>query len=127
MKRHCYSVYLLTSSSRRALYTGMTRHLEGRLFEHREAGEETFAGKYKAYRLVYYEDFQWVQSAIAREKEIKGWSRKKKEALIRSVNPGWNDLSAEWGKPVSLLNVRSASGKTQGPSRQNPGARDDKS
>lgn len=126
MKRHCYSVYMLTSSSRRALYTGMTRHLEGRLFDHREAGDDTFVGRYKAYRLVYYEDFQWVQSAIAREKEIKGWSRRKKEALIRSVNPGWKDLSADWGKPFPLMKVAGPVGETQGPSRQKQGARDDR-
>ena len=105
MRKHRYSVYLLTSSSRRALYTGVTNDLEFRKLQHLETGEETFVGKYKAYRLVYYEDYRWVQSAIAREKEIKGWSRKKKEALIRSVNPGWKDLSADWGKSFPLMNV----------------------
>lgn len=100
---------MLTSSSRRALYTGVTNDLEFRKVLHLESGDETFVGRYKVYRLVYYEEFQWIQAAIAREKEIKGWSRKKKEALIRSVNPGWKDLSADWGKPFPLRSVANQS------------------
>jgi putative endonuclease len=77
----------------------MTNDLDFRHRKHLEAGAETFVGKYKVYRVVYFEEYQWVQSAIAREKEIKGWSRRKKEALINSMNPEWKDLSAAWGKP----------------------------
>src|SRR4051812_11451971 len=98
-REHRYYVYILTSSSRRALYTGITNSVMTRLGQHRESGPDTFAGRYKTSRLVYYETFQDVRRAIAREKEIKGWSRKKKEELIRSVNPDWADLSAGWGKP----------------------------
>jgi putative endonuclease len=104
----------------------MTNDLEFRKSLHLNAGDETFVGKYKAYRLVYYEQFQWVRSAIAREKEIKAWRRSKKDALIRSVNPGWKDLSADWGRPFPLLHVSGSVTETQGLSRQNQGARDDK-
>lgn len=129
MRGHRYSVYMLTSSSRRALYTGVSNGLEFRKVQHLEAGEDTFVGKYKAYRLVYYEDYQWIQSAIAREKEIKGWTRKKKEALVRSMNPEWKDLSAEWGKPFPLITpftTKDDKSQTQGPSRHKKGAQDDK-
>ncbi|MCU1311390.1 MAG: Excinuclease subunit domain protein [Candidatus Angelobacter sp.] len=67
-----------------------------RLDQHREAGPDTFVGRYHATRLVYFEVFQDVRAAIAREKEIKGWSRMKKEELVRSANPEWKDLSAGW-------------------------------
>jgi putative endonuclease len=98
-REHRYYVYILTSSSRRALYTGITNSMMTRLEQHRDAGPDTFVGRYKATRLVYYETFQDVRRAIAREKEIKGWSRKKKGELVASVNPEWADLSASWGKP----------------------------
>jgi putative endonuclease len=98
-KEHRYYVYILTSISRRALYTGITNAIMQRLAQHKESGPDTFVGRYHATRLVYYEVFQDVRKAIAREKEIKGWSRAKKEALIRSANLEWQDLSTGWGKP----------------------------
>ena len=108
-----FVVHLLCSSSRRALYCGMTNSAMIRLAQHKESGPETFAGRYRTFRLVYFETFQYVSSAIRREKEIKGWTRKKKEELINSVNPEWKDLSAEWGKPIQLLK------QAQGPSAKN--------
>jgi putative endonuclease len=87
---------MLTSSSRRALYTGVTNSLIRRICEHRE-DRRGFAGKYKAFRLVHYEEFVDVHNAIAREKEIKGWTRDKKNILIRLNNPSWRDLASDIG------------------------------
>ena len=83
-------------------------------------GDSTFAGRYKTYRLVYLELFEDVRNAIEREKEIKGWTRAKKEALITSVNPHWLDLSAQW-KDRFKPQV-----KTKGPSGENARPQDDK-
>ena len=89
-----YYVYILASRSRR-LYVGVTNDLERRVFEHR-SGACTFTRKYRIRRLVYYETTDNVMAAIAREKEIKGWLRKRKLALVDSVNPKWDDLAADW-------------------------------
>ena len=84
-----YYVYITTNPSKRVLYTGMTNDLEQRIIEHylNRGNPETFAGKYFCYCLVYWEDFGWVEDAIAREKEIKGWVRRKKLELIKKDNP----------------------------------------
>lgn len=92
-----YYVYILASKTR-VLYTGVTNNLERRLFEHKEKIHSGFTQRYNANRLVYYEATTDVRSAIQREKEIKGWLRRKKIALIESVNPGWKDIGADWGK-----------------------------
>jgi len=89
---------MFTSSSRRALYTGITNNIYHRKEQHLESHNSTFAGRYRAFRLVYIEVFKYVKNAIACEKQIKGWTRAKKEGLVRSVNPQWLDLSADWGK-----------------------------
>ena len=98
------------SSSRRALYTGVTVPLYKRVWEHKNNLGGYFTSKYKCHRLVYYEQFTDVKAAIAREKEVKGWRREKKNALVQSKNPQWKDLAADWypdgllldGKPVKL-------------------------
>ncbi|MHB8387975.1 MAG: GIY-YIG nuclease family protein [Acidobacteriaceae bacterium] len=82
MTEHCYYVYMLSSSTRRVLYTGVARSLATRLVQ-RRAGESEFTAKYKAFRLVYFEQFEWIQNAIDREKQIKGWKRQRKEELVR--------------------------------------------
>lgn len=88
-----YFIYILVNSSG-TLYTGVT-NLERRLLEHRQ--EPTgFARKYRVSRLLYYETADDVRSAIAREKEIKGWRREKKLRLIERANPAWADLSDGW-------------------------------
>ena len=87
-----YYVYIL-SSRYRALYTGVTGDLKRRVFEHRHKLVEGFTKQYNISRLVYFESFTDVHAAIAREKQIKGWSRAKKLALIRSRNPDWKDLA----------------------------------
>ena len=94
-KEHHYYIYLVTNAQRTVLYTGVTNNLSQRLIEHwvNRGKPDTFAGKYYCFNLVYYEHFQFINNAIAREKEIKGWSRKKKEQLIRSMNPQWTFLN----------------------------------
>ena len=99
---HNYLVYIVTNKNKTVLYTGITNDMGRRLFEHEEASKpfryKSFAGHYNAYLLLYYERFEFVEDAIAREKEIKGWRRIKKEALINSENPEWNFLNEEvWG------------------------------
>ncbi|HEY5174642.1 MAG TPA: GIY-YIG nuclease family protein [Terriglobales bacterium] len=98
---HRYYVYILASKSQ-ILYIGITNDLETRIREHRSGIYGGFTADYKVDRLVYYEQFQWVQAAIGREKQLKRWRREKKVALIERDNPTWGDLSAEWGKPARL-------------------------
>ncbi len=95
---HDYHVYLLTNLARTVLYIGVTSDLEGRLYEHRTGTRKGFTKDYRVDRLVYCELYGHVLDAIAREKQLKGWRRIKKDALIASVNPEWNDLSAGWGQ-----------------------------
>lgn len=86
-RQHSYYVYMLTGCSRRALYVGVTNDLQRRLTEHREYKGNSFTARYKLDRLVYYEHFNHIDRAISREKELKGWTRAKKDALIRGMNP----------------------------------------
>ena len=88
-----YYVYIL-SSRYRVLYTGVTGDLDRRMFEHRHKVHEGFTKRYNITRLVYFESFTDVRDAIAREKQIKSWSRAKKLDLIRSMNPDWKDLAS---------------------------------
>jgi putative endonuclease len=78
------------------LYTGMTNNLKQRVHQHKIKLIEGFTKRYKIERLVYFETFSDVSSAITREKTIKGWLRKKKVELISKTNPQWNDLSQDW-------------------------------
>ena len=75
---------------------GVTNDLERRVYEHKEKLLPGFASKYNINWLVYYEETSDVWSALAREKQIKGWRRSKKDALIETMNPRWMDLSLEW-------------------------------
>ena len=84
-------MYILSSHNRR-LYIGVTSNLEGRISEHKEGRIAGFTKTYKINHLVYYEDYPDMLSAIAREKQLKGWSRAKKIRLILEMNPGWEDL-----------------------------------
>ena len=90
-----YHVYILTNS-KGTLYTGVTNNLERRMYEHKHGLADGFTRRYKVGRLLYYETSDDVRSAIGREKEIKGWRREKKLALIESANPSWVDLSEGW-------------------------------
>jgi putative endonuclease len=91
-----YYVYILAGESA-VLYVGVTRDLAGRLTQHRARRGTAFTAKYNVTRLVYYEVFGTPRAAIAREKQIKGWVRAKKLSLIEKENPGWRDLSDDFG------------------------------
>jgi putative endonuclease len=93
-----YYVYFMASNSG-TLYVGVTGHLEGRVRQHKEARVNGFTKKYKCFKLVYFEEFESVEHAILREKQVKRWRRDKKEFLIRKLNPGWRDLSQDWKIP----------------------------
>jgi putative endonuclease len=84
------------------LYIGVTNDIVRRVYEHKQKLVAGFTSKYNITQLVYFEQTNDVQTALAREKQIKGWLRKKKIALIESVNPKWMDLSAEWYKDEIL-------------------------
>ena len=90
-----FAVYIMTNFTNKVLYIGMTNNLERRVEEHKSGSVQGFSQKYKTNKLVYYELGDYVHSAIAREKELKGWSRAKKAKLIKSINPDWKDLSLE--------------------------------
>ena len=90
-----YYVYIMTNRSK-TLYTGVTNDLIRRVYEHKNKMVEGFTKKYNITKLLYFEETSDVQSAIAREKQIKGWLRSKKIALIESQNPQWEDLSEGW-------------------------------
>jgi putative endonuclease len=101
MNRNCYYVYMMTNDSG-TLYIGVTNDIARRVYEHKQKLVAGFTSKYNITQLVYFEQTNDVQTALAREKQIKGWLRKKKIALIESVNPKWMDLSAEWYKDEIL-------------------------
>ena len=95
---HNYFVYMTTNRNKSVLYTGVTNDLLRRLNEHKEEsfkGKRSFVGRYNAYYLVYYECFDYILNAISREKEIKSWKRKKKDALVAGFNPEWKFLNEE--------------------------------
>jgi len=96
MRHHNYFVYITTNKSKTVLYTGVTNDLKRRLSEHENDSKESklfFAGKYNCFHLVYFEHFQNIEDAIRREKEIKGWRRSKKTALIEEFNSEWRFLN----------------------------------
>jgi len=90
-----YYVYVLASRSH-ALYTGVTGDLMSRVGQHREGKVSSFTAKYRIHRLVYIETFRDVRAAIAREKQIKSWTREKRAELVQAINPTWVDLAAKW-------------------------------
>ena len=93
---HNYYVYILTNWNNKVMYVGVTNNLQRRIAEHKSKLIEGFTKKYNVNKLVYYEHTTDINSAIAREKEIKGWKRCKKDALVVSINPQWKDLSVGW-------------------------------
>ena len=92
---HSYYVYIM-SNRHKTLYIGVTNDLERRVYEHKNGLTPGFTKRYDINRLVLYEEFSDVNEAIAREKRLKGWVRRRKIELIEAVNPGWEDLAAEW-------------------------------
>jgi putative endonuclease len=90
-----YYVYIATNRSR-TLYVGVTNDLQRRVYQHKHKLIPGFTARYNINQLVYFETTSDVKSAIAREKQIKGWLRERKIELIEKTNPTWQDLSAEW-------------------------------
>ena len=91
-----YYVYLLTNRNNRVLYIGVTNNLQRRLYEHQQGLIDGFTKKYHVHKLVYFETTTDVKAAITREKQLKGWTRAKKNDLIATINPDWIDLSQNW-------------------------------
>jgi putative endonuclease len=102
-----YYVYIMASRSL-TLYTGVTGDIYHRALQHKAGEVEGFTKKYRVDRLVYYETFKYVNNAIAREKQIKAWTRAKRLALIKTMNPAWQDLADGWGEPTKMQIPRSA-------------------
>lgn len=94
---HNYYVYILTNKNKTVLYTGVSNDLKARLYfhTHPDALSKHFTTRYRCYYLIYYEHFQDINTAIGREKQIKGWSREKKNLMIREFNPEWKFLNNE--------------------------------
>ena len=97
MHQQQYYVYILTNQNKTVLYTGVTNNLQERILQHYQNRQtnNSFPGKYAAYYLLFYEGHQYINNAIAREKEIKGWTREKKWGLINSFNPETKFLNEE--------------------------------
>ncbi|HWG19482.1 MAG TPA: GIY-YIG nuclease family protein [Terracidiphilus sp.] len=95
MHEGSYFTYIMASRSH-TLYIGVTGNLQKRVFEHKWREHDGFTERYNCDRLVWFETHQDVQRAIAREKQLKGWRREKKIALIEKANPTWQDLAREW-------------------------------
>ena len=92
---HQYWVYIMSNYTRTVLYIGVTNDLYRRYCEHKNGTIKGFTHKYKCNSLVYYEEYNNINDAIAREKELKGWSREKKETLIKKANPNFWNLAIE--------------------------------
>jgi putative endonuclease len=101
VKEHQYFVYIMSSRTG-TLYIGMTNSIYNRSLQHKRGEIEGFSSKYGCDRMVYYESFDDVHKAIGREKQLKGWIRTKKIALIESKNPRWEDLAEKWGAQTAF-------------------------
>ncbi len=96
MKKHEYAIYIMTNKSNTVFYVGVTSDLLGRVYDHKNETYKGFTATYKCHKLAYYEEYQWIQDAIGREKQLKAGSRQKKIDLIIAANPSWSDLSDGW-------------------------------
>jgi putative endonuclease len=94
-------VYIIVSRTG-TLYVGVTGYLARRIRQHKIESIEGFTKKYKVHRLVYYETYDHVVTAINREKQLKGWRRQKKKTLVETTNPRWRDLAEQWGREIRL-------------------------
>jgi putative endonuclease len=109
MREYHFYVYIMASRSR-TLYIGFTSRLQLRVQQHKQGVFEGFTNAYDCHRLVYFEHYQTATVAIAREKQLKRWSRSKKIVLLEKENPTWEDLSADWGEPVERFEEPKAQG-----------------
>ncbi len=119
MRRHVYHVYILASKSR-VLYTGVTNDLQRRVVEHKLQRVPGFTQRYNVTELMYFEAYRDVRDAIAREKQVKAWSRAKRITLIESMNPHWRDLSADWHAATRLNSTALAAHEKAGMSKVGP-------
>lgn len=88
-----YYVYILTNANNTVIYIGVTNDLPRRLSEHKSGAIDSFTKRYRVHKLVYFEEYHNPNDAISREKQLKGWRRSKKNALVETTNPSWSDLS----------------------------------
>ncbi|TSD63990.1 GIY-YIG nuclease family protein [Inquilinus sp. KBS0705] len=97
MTNYNFFTYILTNYNKKVLYTGVTNDLSRRLYEHYfgKNGQSGFTSKYKCFYLIWYERHHYINNAIEREKEIKGWTRIKKVNLIEQENPNWTFLNSD--------------------------------
>ena len=93
---HNYYVYIISDNTRSTLYIGVTNNLESRRCQHRNPDKAGFTQQYHCVHLVYYEQFPDIFAALERERQLKGWRRAKKVALIATMNPHFKDLSEDW-------------------------------
>lgn len=115
LREYHFHVYILQSASRRALYIGMTNNLRHRVFQHKTHQFEGFTDDYNAIRLVYWEKFDSVGKAIAREKQLKRWRREKKLWLVETMNSQWRDLAADWHPQLNPANPEQVSSASTNP------------
>ncbi len=87
---------MMTNKGNTVIYVGVTNNVQSRVWDHKQGVNKGFTKQYGCTKLVYFEEYQWIQDAIAREKQLKAGSRQKKVDLINSENPDWNDLSKDW-------------------------------
>jgi putative endonuclease len=92
MKIRCYYVYILSNKNDNVIYVGVTNNLSRRVLEHKQKRSKGFTERYNVDKLIYFETFEFIRPAIAREKQLKGYSRIKKEKLINAFNPQWTEL-----------------------------------
>jgi putative endonuclease len=96
MATKCFYVYIMSNFTRSVLYTGVTNDIRVRVLQHKNGEGSIFTSKYKCYYLLYFEEYFYVDGAVAREKQLKNWQRKWKDELIKRENPGLKDLAADW-------------------------------
>ncbi len=96
-----YYFYILSNHTKTTLYVGVTNNVEYRVSQHKAKVNKGFTSKYNLKYLVYYEEYQYIDDAITREKGVKKWNRKWKEKLIKEMNPDWKDLSDEWSQEIT--------------------------
>ena len=92
MREYSFYVYILTSFNGQAMYIGMTNHLARRVAEHKSNAIDGFTKRYQVHKLVYFEQYDDVNAAAIREKQLKHWSRAKKNRLVETMNPEWNEI-----------------------------------
>ena len=99
-KIHLYWVYFMANAYNNVLYIGITNDLFRRVYEHKSHKIKGFSYKYNCDKLVYFEEFSYVNDAILREKQLKNWKREWKNNLVNTINPDWSDLSLKWDKDL---------------------------